>query len=81
MLSCEDVNLSKTDTVIAFMLRKLADLETTISINLPEKIKTQMDERLNLDLMSLFRCLKDLTNVPSKNTIGFAGKLLSEALV
>ena len=33
-----------------------------------------MDERLNLDVINLLHFFKHPTNVPSKNTIGFAGK-------
>lgn len=74
-LSQEKANLLTAETVVDFMLRKLSSKNSTINVELHENLKSRIGERWNSDVMNLLNCLKDPSNVPSKNTLHFAGKL------
>lgn len=77
VLSREDSTLVSADTVIEFMLQKLENVAGTIGTELYENLKKRINERMNKNVMDLIRCLKDSTNIPSRNTIIFAGELAS----
>jgi len=76
-LSSENATLLTAKTIVDFMLHKLSESNSIISLELYDNLKKRIDERWNIDLMSLLKCLNDPSNVPSKNTISFAGKLAS----
>lgn len=74
-LSREDSTLLTADTVLNFMLQKLLEQNTTFSIDLHENLKKRIDQRWNSDIMDLLKSLNNTTNIPSKSTIAYAGKL------
>jgi hypothetical protein len=77
VLSRQDSTLLTANSVIEFAYKKLTDLNSDISNELLINLKKRIDERWNRDVTNLLKSLRDPSNVPSKATIDFAGKLSS----
>ena len=57
-LASEDADLLLSEKVIAFVLKKLGELQSSISKNLIERFSARVNERRNDKLMHLFEYLK-----------------------
>ena len=57
-LASEDADLLLSEKVIAFVLKKLGELQSSISKNLIERFSARVNERRNDELMHLFEYLK-----------------------
>ena len=77
VLSRQDATLLIADTTINFMLDKLREQNSDISLELHENLKHRTDERINTDVLNLLKSLKDPEISPSKASIQHAGKLAS----
>ena len=76
-LSQEDATLASAEIILEFMFNKLSMINSKISEELYNNLKIRTDERLNKDVMSLLKSLKDPLNTPTKATLIFAGRLAS----
>lgn len=76
-LSREDSTLLSAETILNFMFDKLSKIDNDIAREMFENLKRRVDERMNTDVMNLLKCLTDPSNVPSRNTLNFAGNLSS----
>lgn len=75
-LGRKDATLFSADLTINFMKNKLKESNTQISSALLNNISKRVDERINLNLMNLLKCLKDTNNVPSKQAINLAENIM-----
>lgn len=76
-LSREDATLLSAEIILDFMFNKLSEIKSEVSDKLFENLKFRIEERMNMNVMSLLKSLKDPSVTPSKATLTFAGNLVS----
>jgi len=76
-LSREDATLVSAEIILDFMFNKLSEIKSEVSDKLFENLKIRIEERMNMNVMSLLKSLKDPSVTPSKATLTFAGNLVS----
>jgi len=76
VLSRNDTTLYSAGITLEYMKSKISNCKSKIALELLENMKKRIDERVNVNLMNLFKALKDPKFVPSKQALDLAIQLL-----
>jgi len=72
VLSRNDTTLHSADITLEYMKSKISNCKSKIALELLDNMEKRINERVNLNLINLFKALKDPKCVPSKQALDLA---------